>query len=72
MSVNRKTKTITNYRKITEKSAPLACLTLPMEQRQLLKLWKQRMCFSFCDRARALIYILQNQLFALKYTLKPL
>jgi hypothetical protein len=26
--------------------------------------------FSFCDRARVLIYILKNQLFALKYTLK--
>ena len=27
---------------------------------------------SFCDRARILIYILQNQLLALKYTLKTL
>ena len=26
--------------------------------------------FSFCDRARVLTYILKNQLFALKYTLK--
>ena len=26
--------------------------------------------FSFCDRARVLIYILNNKLFALKYTLK--
>ena len=26
--------------------------------------------FSFCDRERVLIYILKNQLFALKYTLK--
>ena len=27
-------------------------------------------CFSFCNRARFLIYILKNQIFALKYTLK--
>ena len=33
------------------------------------EVWKW---ISFCDRARVLIYILQNQLFALKYTLKTL
>ena len=31
---------------------------------------RKQLQFSFCDRATALIYILQTQLFALRYTLK--